>query len=275
VVLKVIYKSVLAKFQAERALRNEIEIQAHMRQQNIVRIYGYFYDDDRIYLILEYAMHGDIFNDVQLCRLDEPTAASYIQQVAKAVTYMHSNFVIHRDIKLENVYLNDKGVIKIGDFGWACHKHNLKSDSVVGTLHYMAPEMLSEEEYDYRVDIWAMGVLLYEMLVGELPFYGADDSELETQILTGPIKLPGFLSSEAKDLIVRMLDRDPNTRISLTDIMNHSWAKKHTGVKPLQQLVMDFIRETHPLYQYNLASLPPKIQQQVQTDSVHHRFFSE
>jgi len=191
------------------------------------------------------------------------------------MTYMHDNFVIHRDIKLENVYLNDKGVIQIGDFGWACHKHNLKSDSVVGTLHYMAPEMLSEDEYDKRVDIWAMGILLYEMLVGELPFYGADDSELEAQILTGTLKLPGFLSQGAKDLLTRMLDRNPDTRITLAEILEHYWVKKLTGVKSLKQLAIDFIRETLPLYQYNLSALSPQIQQELQTDSVHHRFFSE
>lgn len=289
VVLKVIYRSVLAKYQAEKALRNEIEIQAHMRHPNIVRIYGYFFDEDRIYLVLEYAMHGDIFNDVQLCRLDEDTSANYIFQVAKAVGYMHENFVIHRDIKLENVYLNDLGTIKIGlsdfflgrfltflgDFGWACHKHNLKSDSVVGTLHYMAPEMLSEEEYDYKVDVWAMGVLLYEMLVGELPFYGADDAELESQIISGPVKYPGYLSVGAKDILCRMLDRDPNTRISVAEICEHSWVTGHIAVKSLKHLVIEFIRETQVLYQYDLTKLDPKVQQELQKDLVHHRFFSE
>jgi len=215
------------------------------------------------------------FNDVQLCRLDETTSANYIFQVAKSVCYMHDNFVIHRDIKLENVYLDDRGTIKIGDFGWACHKHNLKSDSVVGTLHYMAPEMLSEDEYDYKVDIWAMGVLLYEMLVGELPFYGADDTELEAQILTGAIRYPGYLSTGAKEILSKMLDRSPTSRISLQEIMSHSWTVAHIAVKSLKQLTMEHIRETQVLYQYNLSKLSPALQQELQKDSVHHRFFSE
>jgi len=277
VVLKVIYKSVLARFQAERAIRSEIEIQAHLRHPNIVQIYGYFHDEDRIYLILEYAMYGDIFNDVQLCRLDEHTAASYTLQVSRALLYMHQNFVIHRDIKLENVYLSASGMIKVGDFGWSVHTHKLKNDKVVGTLHYMAPEMLTPdtELYDHKVDNWALGVLLYEMLVSALPFYGDDEDELEHQILHGILEIPGYVSREASDLIVRLLERDPIQRIHLWEIPNHPWIVKQLGVKSLKELCTKYIQETHQYYKYDLSQLPPRLRDQLGFEAVHHRFFSE
>eukprot|EP01123_Difflugia_compressa_P006254 TRINITY_DN18425_c0_g1_i1.p1 TRINITY_DN18425_c0_g1~~TRINITY_DN18425_c0_g1_i1.p1 ORF type:complete len:352 (+),score=59.77 TRINITY_DN18425_c0_g1_i1:111-1058(+) len=277
VVLKVIYKSVLAKYQAERAIRSEIEIQAHLRHTNIVQIYGYFHDEDRIYLILEYAMYGDIFNDVQLCRLEEQTAARYTVQVANALEYMHNNFVIHRDIKLENVYLNDCGQIKIGDFGWSVHTHKLKNDKVVGTLHYMAPEMLTPdtELYDHKVDNWALGILLYEMLVSALPFYGDDEEQLEQQILRGSLNIPGYVSKAASDLIRQLLERDPVKRIDLKDIQSHPWIKKQLSIPPLKQLCLKFIRESYHYYKYDLRNIPPNIVAEINTGAVHHRFVSE
>jgi len=222
-------------------------------------------------------MYGDIFNDVQLCRLDEQTAASYTLQVARALHYMHNNFVIHRDIKLENVYLNDCGQIKVGDFGWSVHTHKLKNDKVVGTLHYMAPEMLTPdtELYDHKVDNWALGVLLYEMLVSALPFYGDDEEELEQQILNGKLNIPGYVSKDAADMIMRLLDRDPVRRINLEDLPKHPWIVKQLAVKSLKQLCIRFIQNSHSYYKFDLNRLPPKLQTEVNLAAVHHRFFAE
>jgi len=143
VVLKVIYKNQLLQTGNEKALRSEIEIHAHLEHQNIIRIYGYFSDDERIYLVLEYAINGDIFNDVQLSRLEERIAARYIAQITQALKYIHSNFVIHRDIKLENIYSSANGEIKLGDFGWAVHHpKELKAQEIVGTTTYMVTTII-------------------------------------------------------------------------------------------------------------------------------------
>jgi len=276
VVLKIIYKSVLKELGAEKALRSEIEIQAHLRHPNIIRIYGYFSDEDRIYLVLEYAMNGDIFNEVQLCRLDERTAANYIAQIARGLQHMHSNFVIHRDIKLENIYLSGEGEIKIGDFGWAVHNpKNLKGDTVVGTRNYIAPEMLSGEEYDHKVDIWSLGIVAYEMLVGELPFYGVNDKELENNILTAELKLPGFLSKPCQNLLISLLKRNPAERITLEQVLQHPWIIEMQSPKTLKLICINFIRETQRYWRYDTSKLDSKLVKELTCDVVHHRFISE
>jgi len=276
VVLKVIYKSVLKELGAEKALRSEIEIQAHLRHPNIIRIYGYFSDEDRIYLVLEYAMNGDIFNEVQLCRLDEHTAANYIAQIVHGIQYMHSNFVIHRDIKLENIYLSGEGQIKMGDFGWAVHNpKNLKGDTVVGTRNYIAPEMLSGEEYDHKVDIWSLGIVAYEMLVGELPFYGVNDKELEHNILTAELKLPGFLSKPCQNLLLGLLKRNPSDRITLEQVLQHPWIIEMLAPKSLKHICINYIRETQRYWRYDTSKLDSKLVKELAFDVVHHRFISE
>lgn len=276
VVLKVIYKNQLRQTGTEKALRSEIEIHAHLQHQNIIRIYGYFFDEDRIYLVLEYAMNGDIFNEVQLSRLDERLAANYIAQTANALKYVHSNFVIHRDIKLENIYLSAEGEIKIGDFGWAIHNpKNLKGAEVVGTRYYMAPEILKGEEYDHSVDIWSLGIVAYEMLTGKVPFYGADDKQLEQNILTKDIKYPGFLSESCVNFLKGILEREPAKRMTLDELLKNPWIIEMHSPKKLKDLVIQFIRESHSYWSYDVSHLSPELQQQIDLDTINQRFISE
>jgi len=221
-------------------------------------------------------MNGDIFNEVQLCRLDERTAATYILQIVRGLQHMHSNFVIHRDIKLENIYLSGEGEIKIGDFGWAIHNpKNLNSLDVVGTRNYLAPEMLSNEEYDHKVDIWSLGVVAYEMLVGELPFYGVDEKELERNILSAELKLPGFLSKPCQNLLLRLLTRNPSDRITLEEVLKHPWIIEMHTPKSLKNMCINFIRETQRYWMYDTSKLDSKLAKELSFDVVHHRFISE
>jgi len=221
-------------------------------------------------------MNGDIFNEVQLCRLDERIAANYIAQIARGIQHMHQNFVIHRDIKLENIYVSGEGEIKIGDFGWAVHNpKNLKGDTVVGTRNYIAPEMLSNEEYDHKVDIWSLGIVAYEMLVGELPFYGVDEKELEQNILSALLKLPGFLSKPCQDLLLSLLTRDPSKRITIEGVLNHPWIVEFHSPRSLKNICLQFIRDTKYFWKYDTSKLDPKLQKELSFDTVHHRFLSE
>jgi len=221
-------------------------------------------------------MNGDIFNEVQLSRLDERLAANYIVQTTNALKYVHSNFVIHRDIKLENIYLSGEGEIKIGDFGWAIHNpKNLKGAEVVGTRCYMAPEILKGEEYDHSVDIWSLGIVAYEMLTGKVPFYGADDKQLEQNILTKDIKYPGFLSESCINFLKGILEREPAKRITLDEILKHPWIIEMHSPKKLKDLVIHFIRESHSYWDYDLSNLSPELRQQIDLDTINQRFISE
>ena len=125
VAIKVLFKAQLQKAGVEHQLRREIEIQSHLRHPNILRLYGYFFDKTRIYLILEFAARGELYKELQRCgRFGEQQSAEYIAQMAGALDYCHSKHVIHRDIKPENLLLSIDGELKIADFGWSVHAPN-------------------------------------------------------------------------------------------------------------------------------------------------------
>lgn len=171
VALKVLHKKQLMEAKVEYQLRREIEIQSHLRHKNILRLYGYFWDEKQIYLILEYAPKGQLYDILQKReRFSERRAAMYINSLARALRYCHSKHVIHRDIKPENLLLGYKGEIKIADFGWSVHAPSSRRTTLCGTLDYLPPEMIQFQNYDYNVDIWSLGVLAYEFLVGSPPF---------------------------------------------------------------------------------------------------------
>jgi aurora kinase A len=179
VALKVLFKSQLVKSNVEHQLRREIEIQSHLRHPNILRLYGYFYDATRVYLILEYAPRGELYKELQKCVFfDEKLTAKYIYQLADALKYCHTKKVIHRDIKPENLLVNAKGDLKIADFGWSVHAPSSRRTTMCGTLDYLPPEMIEHKAHDEKVDLWCLGILCYEFLVGKPPF------EAETSKLT-------------------------------------------------------------------------------------------
>ena len=140
--LKVLYKRQLLKSKIENQLRREVEIQSHLKHKHIVQLYGFFFDEDKIYLILEYCPHGELYKDLKSQgHYPEPKAAGYILQVIQALKYIHSKDIIHRDIKPENL-LNCLGVIKLADFGWSVHAPSNRRNTMCGTLDYLPPEMI-------------------------------------------------------------------------------------------------------------------------------------
>lgn len=143
VALKVLFKKQIQRDNVEHQVRREIEIQSHLRHPNILRLYGFFHDPARIYLILEYAPKGALYKELHSQpnkRFDERRTAGYILSLADALIYLHERDVIHRDIKPENLLLGHKGELKIADFGWSVHEPNSARTTLCGTVDYLPPE---------------------------------------------------------------------------------------------------------------------------------------
>ncbi|KAM4748138.1 aurora kinase B [Rhinophrynus dorsalis] len=227
--LKVLFKSQLEKEGVEHQLRREIEIQSHLRHPNILRMYNYFHDKKRIYLMLEYAPRGELYKELQKHgRFDEQRSATFIEELADALQYCHERKVIHRDIKPENLLMGYKGELKIADFGWSVHAPSLRRRTMCGTLDYLPPEMIEGKTHDEKVDLWCTGVLCYEFLVGMPPFDSPSHSETHRRIVNVDLKFPPFLSDGAKDLISKLLRYHPSQRLSLKGVMEHPWVKANS-----------------------------------------------
>ncbi|PXF43479.1 Aurora kinase A [Gracilariopsis chorda] len=224
VALKVLFKEQLLKSKVEHQLRREIEIQSHLRHPNILRLFGFFYDDNRVFLILEYAAKGELYKHLRMHTFDERRAACYAACVAHALGYCHSKHVIHRDIKPENILLGINGEIKIADFGWSVHAPSDRRDTMCGTLDYIPPEMILNRSHDHAVDQWALGVLVYEFILGRAPFEAGDKDQTQIRIITVDYTIPAnSMSDMAQDLIGRLLVKDPWKRLPLKHVLQHPW----------------------------------------------------
>ncbi|KAJ2388064.1 spindle assembly checkpoint kinase [Coemansia sp. RSA 2559] len=229
--LKVMFKSELQESKIEKQLRREVEIQTHLRHPHILRLFGYFHDEKRVYLILEYAARGEVYKLLQKQgSFSESEAAKYIAQIASALEYLHSKHVIHRDIKPENLLLNAKGELKISDFGWSVHAPNSRRRTLCGTLDYLPPEMVEGRDHSASVDLWSLGVLAYEFLVGVPPFEDLKSHKATyRRIAKVDLHIPAFVSSEAADLIRGLLQYEGAQRLPLEEVLNHPWITRHVS----------------------------------------------
>lgn len=228
VAIKVLQKSQLLKAGVEHQLRREIEIQSHLRHRNILRMYGYFYDAKRIYLILEYSPGGELYKRLTIKgRFSERVSARYISDLSQALDYCHHKHVIHRDIKPENLLVGAYGEIKIADFGWSVHAPTSRRNTLCGTLDYLPPEMVEGREHDEQVDVWSLGVLLYEFLVGNPPFEAEGHNATYRRISRVDLQFPKGMPEDAQDLIARLLQKDPKKRMPLKNISQHPWVLRN------------------------------------------------
>lgn len=228
VALKTLVKKEIVKGRVERLIMREIEIQSHLKHPNILELLAWFHDSHRIYLILEFAGKGELYNHLKSSpngRFSEHLSAKYVYQVADALEYCHKNEVIHRDIKPENLLLTITGDIKLADFGWSVHSPSLKRTTMCGTLDYLPPEMVEGRDYRHLVDNWCLGVLCFEFLHGYPPFEGKDQEDTYRRIRTRDIHYADFISAGARDLIDNLIIIRGEKRLSLRAVMAHSWVQ--------------------------------------------------
>ena len=212
---------------------DEINIHSKLYHQNIIKLYSVYEDDETINIILEYAKGGNLYQLIKDEKngFSESQAFDYFIQVINAVYYLHSNNIIHRDIKPENILIGDDNKLKLCDFGWAKELTLENRSTFCGTMEYMAPEIVGSENYDYSVDIWSLGILLYEMLFGHSPFNGKDTNNIILNIKSHELNYDDTnkkISNSCKDLIQKLLNMNPQKRLKIKDILEHPFIKKHS-----------------------------------------------
>ncbi|CAD7942303.1 unnamed protein product [Amoebophrya sp. A25] len=228
--LKILSKKQLQKHRVEHQIVREIEIQCHLRHPNILRLHNYFWDANRIFLMLEIAPGGELYAVLKSKQyFSEYRAAWYLSQMVDAFRYLHKKHVVHRDIKPENILLGTGDTLKIADFGWSVHAPSLKRTTFCGTLDYLAPEVVepnmigAQGAKSTMADVWGLGVLLYEFVVGRAPFEGTDTLATYKKIRSERPYFPEHLSPECRDLITKMLKKKPSERMSLEEVVKHSF----------------------------------------------------
>ena len=216
---------------------SEIEIQSKIRHPNIVRIL-YANENDKYFdIVLEYAKNGNLFYYIQNNKhLSESKSFNIFIQIVNAIYFLHKNNFIHRDIKPENILLFENNIAKLCDFGWCVEFKDKPRNTFCGTTEYMAPEMIDEKKYGKEIDIWSLGILLYEMLHGHSPFKpdkpGFNDNDVIDNIKNKKnIKYNNKISSECIDLINHLIDKNIKKRYSLNDILNSNFVKNFESQK--------------------------------------------
>ena len=207
--------------------RREIEIMYKIRHPNIVKLYTHFEDNDFCYFVMEYISKGNLYENLQKQRkkcFDTKTVAHYMRDLLSAVYYLHKMDppIVHRDIKLENILLHENGTLKLTDFGWSNYIFDDEvRDTFCGTPVYQAPEMINRKEHDHNVDIWCLGIIMFEILTGYLPFNAMNKEILEDSIKKVKINWPNDIDRAAKDLIGRILRYEPKERTSIENMFKH------------------------------------------------------
>ena len=225
VAIKILEKEKMKEIDKIRSNR-EIKILKKMRHRNIVHLYNDINTEKLIYLIMEYVKGKELLTYInEKNKLNENESCYYFQQIISGIEYLEKLKIVHRDIKLENIIIEDNKNIKILDFGLSnfYQKNNILYSSC-GSLCYASPEMVEGKKYSGScVDIWSSGIVLFAMLCGYLPFTDSNEQKLFKKIVEGKLYFPYFLSEQAKDLLNKILTKDPLKRITINKIKKHPW----------------------------------------------------
>jgi serine/threonine protein kinase len=239
--IKVIKKRKIIERRMLPQLRREVRIMYSLRHPNIISLYSHFEDNENFYLILEYAPGGQLFSRLRKFKtMPEAVAAQYMREICLAVQYLHSRLppIIHRDIKPENILISADDSIKLGDFGWSNFLDD-ERDTYCGTLEYLAPEMVERKGHGVSLDIWSLGVLLFELLAGVSPFKGRTQLELFQKIKSGKIAFPKAFPILAKNLVKKLIVVEPDRRLPAELILDHAWIVSHAPLRPTVELVKE------------------------------------
>ncbi|XP_028809367.1 MAP/microtubule affinity-regulating kinase 3 isoform X2 [Denticeps clupeoides] len=225
VAIKIIDKTQLNPTSLQKLFR-EVRIMKILNHPNIVKLFEVIETEKTLYLVMEYASGGEVFDYlVAHGRMKEKEARAKFRQIVSAVQYCHQKHIVHRDLKAENLLLDADMNIKIADFGFS-NEFTLgnKLDTFCGSPPYAAPELFQGKKYDGpEVDVWSLGVILYTLVSGSLPFDGQNLKELRERVLRGKYRIPFYMSTDCENLLKRFLVLNPTKRGTLEQIMKDRW----------------------------------------------------
>ncbi|OHS97490.1 CAMK family protein kinase [Tritrichomonas foetus] len=251
VAVKLINKGCLNEKQLSN-IRREIMLMNDIDHPNIISLFGVLETEEKVALIMEYAPNGTLQAAIKQGEsMDENTIRKYFIQILEAVDYLHNEkHIIHRDIKPENILLDYYGRVKLADFGLSIQGENLRNTSC-GSPCFCSPEILKKSSYGPETDIWSLGIVLYFLATSYLPFKDSNMPSLFQKILKHSVTFSDTsISIELQDLILKMLDKNPNNRITIKQIKEHHWTHYHEVLPYLTPLKTDMNDEkiSHRIY---------------------------
>ena len=224
--LKVVH---LTSVNVPDSLQREINCLSLLRHPNLLHLHEVFSDKENVYLVMDLCEGGELQSRIANSPLPEDDAKVIFGQIISAVHYMHTHQVAHRDLKPQNILFTTYPHIKICDMGFCDYtKDGVATDTYIGSPCYCSPECLCQEKHDPRkADVWSLGVILYSMVAGSVPWNTTNESMMTRQIVKGSYTLPEGISQECANLISSMMTLDPNDRITLDEVIHHSWLEGH------------------------------------------------
>ncbi|EGO19924.1 hypothetical protein SERLADRAFT_442739 [Serpula lacrymans var. lacrymans S7.9] len=225
------------------SLTREIHHHRQLHHPHVTQMYEVIATESSIWIVTELCCGGELFDYLaEKGRLTEDETKIIFGQLCLAVAYLHDKGIVHRDLKLENVLLDERCRVKLGDFGFTReYDRGVYMETFCGTTGYASPEMLQAE-----VDIWSMGVILYCLLTGTLPFDDDDEAVMRDKVIRGEYEDPEWLSTDARDLIRNILQKDPTTRLSIAQILASPWFSQPSSLDPSSSLRQATLSETTP-----------------------------
>ena len=258
-VIKVMDKATIKDQKLSDQINREIEIMYKLNHPHVIRLINHFEDDEKFYLIMPHASKGQLYSLLRRqVRFDQRTAAQYMREVLEAVRYIHSFSpkIIHRDIKPENLLLDENYRVLLSDFGWSNFlDENEYRKTFCGTPEYLSPEMAKKSGHNEMVDIWALGVLLFEFLAGYAPFSGSCPKELYTNIKKLKVNWPVDFPPLAKNLVSKILKLNPSERLSVEEILDHPW---FTQNPPLRHVLTNYLTDEKDILKSHLVIATPE-----------------
>ncbi|XP_068667574.1 CBL-interacting serine/threonine-protein kinase 14-like [Aristolochia californica] len=263
VAIKSISKQKVMKSGLVSHIKREIAIMRRLRHPHIVKLYEVLASRTKIYFVMEYAKGGELFAKVAKGRLPEDISRRYFQQLISAVGYCHSRGVYHRDLKPENLLLDENGDLKVSDFGLSAVSEQIRNDglfhTLCGTPAYVAPEILAKRGYNgANVDLWSCGVILFVLNAGYLPFNDPNLMAMYRKIYNCQFRCPRWTSPEMKHMIHRLLNANPDTRITVDEIVTDPWFRK--GLKEMkfhEEEAKEEVEEVRHLNAFDIISFSP------------------